>query len=158
MLGLNIPALGPYSQLELARVGDIISQYQGIQAAQQRDVTVKVLHGNSAASPDTQHSLEREAAHLVQLHHPHILPVIDYGQEQGVHYVVTPRPAGETLRQRLYQGGISLTEAITLGGQIAAALAYAHEQGVVHGSLSSEAVLIDAAGHALVTGIGLLGL
>ena len=118
-----------------------------------RSVVVKVLPADAAG----QVSLERftrEIAVASRLQHPHIVPLLTAGDADGVPYFTMPFIEGESLRVRLEQRGeLPLTEATRLLREIAAALAYAHERGVVHRDIKPDNVLVSA-GSAMVTDFG----
>ncbi|HLZ57871.1 MAG TPA: protein kinase [Ktedonosporobacter sp.] len=93
-----------------------------------------------------------EARSLVELRHPNILPLIDYGFEQDKPYVVMEHadPPLETLPERLKHGLFSQGQALLALTQISTALAYAHARGVVHGRLAPEYVYLNASNQAFL--------
>ncbi len=97
----------------------------------------------------------REIHIAASLSHPHILPLHDSGEADGLLYYVMPYIAGETLRERLErQTQLSLDESIELARQVASALDYAHRQGVVHRDIKPENILLQE-GHAVVADFGI---
>ena len=90
----------------------------------------------------------------VTLAHPNIVRVFDQGEEEGEPYAVLEYLAGGSLEQRLQAGSLTDAEARGVAADLEAALAYAHAQGVTHGSLGAGSVLFDTEGRAKVTGFG----
>ena len=119
-----------------------------------RSVAVKVLHPEIAASVDRERFL-REIRITAGLVHPHILPMHESGEADGLLFYVMPYVAGETLREHLRRTGrLSLAEALRIGREVADALAYAHAHGVVHRDIKPENILLSD-GHAVVADFGI---
>src|SRR3954468_5699549 len=107
-----------------------------------RTVVVKVLPPELAAGVRTDR-FKREIALAARLQHPHIVPLLSAGEMDGVPYFTMPFVAGETLRTYLApHGELSLNESVRLLREIASALAYAHEHGVVHRDIKPDNVLL----------------
>lgn len=118
-----------------------------------RWVAIKVLKPEVATAVGAERFL-REIHIAAQLHHPHILGLIDSGQADGLLYYVMPYVAGDTLRERIEkEGALPIPEAVRLIREIADALARAHKAGVVHRDIKPENVLIEER-HALVSDFG----
>jgi serine/threonine-protein kinase len=118
-----------------------------------RKVAVKVLRPELAASLGSERFL-REIRIAAQLSHPHILPLHDSGETDGFLFYVMPYVDGESLRGRLQRlGELSVPEAAKILREVADALAYAHELGVVHRDIKPDNVLLSGR-HALVTDFG----
>ena len=107
-----------------------------------RDVAIKVLPSFFAHDPDRLARLTREARLLAALSHPHIATIHGLEEADGFRALVMELVEGPTLAQRLAhlsgrtaKAGLPLTEALKIGGQIAAALEAAHEKGVIHRDL-----------------------
>ena len=119
-----------------------------------RQIVVKVLSPDLAAGVNSDR-FHREILVAAQLQHPHIVPVLSAGETDGLPYFTMPYVAGESLRRRL-EGGkpLPLVDAVAVLRDVARALAYAHEHGVVHRDIKPDNVLI-AGGAAAVTDFGI---
>jgi serine/threonine-protein kinase len=97
----------------------------------------------------------REIRLTANLPHPHILSLIDSGEAAGQFVYVMPYVEGESLRQRLQrEGQLSIDEALRLTREVAEALDYAHQQGIIHRDIKPENILLSR-GHALVADFGI---
>lgn len=120
-----------------------------------REVAIKVLPPGFARNHNLYQRFEREAQVAAALEHPHIVPVYDYGVEEGQPYLVMRYMPGGTLAERLQQGPLSLTEATRIVGQIAAALEVAHQRGVIHRDLKPANILFDQFNQAYLSDFGI---
>jgi len=119
-----------------------------------RSVAVKVLKPEVAAALGAERFL-REIAIAAQLTHPNILPLYDSGEGDGLVYYVMPFVEGESLRDRLnHERQLPLPDALHITCEVAAALAFAHSQGLIHRDIKPENILLQA-GHALVSDFGI---
>ncbi|MGI8424366.1 MAG: serine/threonine-protein kinase [Chloroflexota bacterium] len=119
-----------------------------------RKVAVKVLRAELAASLAAERFL-REIEIAAQLLHPHILTLIGSGQDDGLLFYVMPLVEGESLRHRLERSGeLPLQEGLRILREVADALAYAHQRGIVHRDIKPENVLLLGR-HALVADFGI---
>ncbi len=120
----------------------------------QRPVAIKLLRPELAAALGHERFL-REIEIAAKLQHPHVLPVYDSGQADGMLYYVMPFVEGESLRDRLVrEGRLSQPEAARIAHEVADALAYAHRQGVVHRDIKPANILLSQ-GHAVVADFGI---
>ena len=119
-----------------------------------RKVAVKVLRPELCAALGTERFL-REIEIVAGLRHPHILPLYDSGEADGVLYYVMPLVEGETLRARIdRERQLPIDDALRYAREVADALAYAHSRGVVHRDIKPENILIEA-DHAVVADFGI---
>jgi serine/threonine-protein kinase len=123
------------------------------EAALGRKVVVKVLPPEMAAAVSIDR-FRREIQLAAQLQHPHIVPLLSAGETNGLPYYTMPFVRGDSLRSRLAKAGeLPVAETVRILREIASALAYAHEAGVVHRDIKPENVLISG-GSAVVTDFG----
>jgi len=119
-----------------------------------REVAIKVLHPELGASIGSER-FDREIRLAAKLQHPHILGLFDSGEANGLLYYVMPFVKGESLRDRLdRESQLPIEDAIHIALEVADALGYAHEQGVIHRDIKPENILL-AGGHCLVADFGI---
>ena len=92
------------------------------------------------------------------MHHPHIVPVYDFGDYEGGFYIVSPLIKGRTLHDLIQEGPLEPREAVQLCIQLLEALAYAHDKGFYHRDVKPQNNLIDEAGDLHLTDFGLAGI
>jgi serine/threonine protein kinase/Tol biopolymer transport system component len=115
-----------------------------------RTVAIKVLPSHVANDPLLKQRFEREAKTLAALSHPHICPVYDVGQQDGVDFLVMEHLEGQTLAQRLVKGALPLDQAIRYAIQIADALDKAHRKNVIHRDIKPGNIMLTASGPKLL--------
>ncbi len=142
--GLNASLEGRYHvQRELAE-GGMARVYLADDLRHRRSVAVKVLRPELSAAVGTERFLAeiRTTAHL---QHPHILPLFDSGEADGLLFYVMPYVSGESLRARLdREGPLPVEEAVDLASTVASTLHYAHEQGVIHRDVKPANIMLSA--------------
>jgi serine/threonine-protein kinase len=106
--------------------------YRAVSLADGRPVAIKVLKAEVGSSTEQRLRFEREARALAQLSHPGIVAVLDSGVFEGTPYLVMELLGGETLADRIRRGPLPLEAAIRVLEQLLRALAYVHDQGLVH--------------------------
>jgi serine/threonine protein kinase len=109
-----------------------------------RTVAIKVLSAFFKDDPGFNRRFAREAKTMAQLRHPNIITIHDFGDQNGLPFIVMEYLTGETLSQILAkQGCLSLDEALPLLQDLASALDYAHQQGVIHRDIKPSNVIIE---------------
>ena len=130
--------------------------YQAIDRRHDRKVAVKVIRPELAAAAGSARFL-REISVVAHLDHPHIVPLHDSGEFDGLPYYIMPCIDGESLEDRLRrEGQLPIDEAVDLTCQVALALDYAHGRGVVHRDIKPQNILLSN-GQAVVADFGLAG-
>ena len=136
--------------------GGMSTVYRAFDSVLERRVAVKLMHREIAADTDQLERFRREARSVAQLSHPHIVGVIDAGEEDGRPYIVFEYVEGETLKDRIRRmGRLPVDEAIAYAIEIARALGAAHARHIVHRDVKPQNVLIDEEGSAKVTDFGI---
>jgi serine/threonine-protein kinase len=140
--------------------GGMSTVYKAFDETLERDVAVKLMHREVAADSDELERFRREARSVARLSHPHIVGVIDTGDDgDPTHprpYIVFEYVEGETLKERIRRNGrLPITESIAYAIEIARALGLAHSQHIVHRDVKPQNVLIDKEGSAKVTDFGI---
>jgi len=134
--------------------GGMATVYLAHDVKHARHVAIKVLHPELSAVLGPERFLA-EIKTTANLQHPHILPLFDSGEANGLLYYVTPYVEGETLRGRLErERQLPIGDAVRIATEAADALQYAHERGVVHRDVKPENILLQN-GHALVADFGI---
>lgn len=152
--------IGNYELQSLVATGGMAHIYRAIDHSNRgRLVAVKVLGGPSATDDEYQERFRREAETVSQLDHANILPVLDYGREHDLLYMVMPLVEGGTLAHALRRGRILTPhQMIVIAQQVADALDYAHQHGVIHRDIKPHNIMLMGEGHICVADFGLLKL
>jgi eukaryotic-like serine/threonine-protein kinase len=136
--------------------GGMSSVYRAIDETLERPVAIKLMNREIATDSDQLERFRREARAVAQLSHPHLVGVIDYGEDQGRPYIVLEYVEGETLKERIRRNGeLDVSEAVAYAIEIARALGAAHARHIVHRDVKPQNVLIDEEGSAKVTDFGI---
>ena len=134
--------------------GGMATVYLAHDIKHDRDVAIKVLHPDLGAALGSDRFLS-EIRTTARLQHPHILPLLDSGEADGLLYYVMPLVTGETLRTRLErERQLPMSDAVLIAREVADALGYAHGLGVIHRDIKPENILLQG-GHALVADFGI---
>ena len=120
-----------------------------------RDVALKVLRTAGGKDEEARKRFRREARALSLLSHPAISTVFDFDSDDGIDFLVMELVEGERLQDRLRGAPLAEQEVADIGAQIAAALAAAHEQGVIHRDLKPGNVMVTPKGRVKLLDFGL---
>ncbi len=147
---------GRYRLDQQIGTGGMSTVYRAFDTVLERRVAVKLMHRDMAGHPDQLERFRREARAVAQLNHPHIVQVIDAGEDENMPYIVFEYVEGETLKDRIRRfGRLPVPEAIAYAIEIAWALSGAHDRGIVHRDVKPQNVLVDEEGSAKVTDFGI---
>ena len=147
---------GRYQVTHLIARGGMAIVYRAQDTLLNRPVAIKTLYPELSADPLFVEGFRREAQAAANLSHPNIVPVFDWGEDQGTYFIVMELVDGTSLADML-RGGRTLTasHSASLTSQVAAALGYAHRNGVVHRDIKPGNILIASDGQVKVTDFGI---
>src|SRR5918998_656984 len=136
--------------------GGMSSVYRAFDPTLERWVAIKLMHRDISDDPDQLERFRREARAVARLNHPHVVTVIDFGEDDGRPYIVLEFVEGETLKQRIKRvGRLPVDEAVAYAIEIGRALSAAHGERLVHRDVKPQNVLLDPDGRAKVTDFGI---
>jgi eukaryotic-like serine/threonine-protein kinase len=136
--------------------GGMSTVYRAFDPTLERWVAIKLMHRDISRDPDQLERFRREARAAARLNHPHLVTVIDAGEDDGTPYIVFEYVEGETLKERIRRmGRLPVPEAVAYAIEIGRALSCAHSHRFVHRDVKPQNVLIDAEGRAKVTDFGI---
>jgi hypothetical protein len=154
-------------EAEIGR-GGMSTVYRAFDTVLERPVAIKLMHREIAADADQLERFRREARSVAQLNHPHVVTVIDAGEELspdghrpgeadvGTPYIVLEYVDGETLKDVIRrEGPLAIPQAIAYAIEIARALGAAHERQIVHRDVKPHNILISEEGGAKITDFGI---
>ena len=121
------------------------------------NVALKVLAPHLAARPAAVERFHQEARRAARLQHPNIVSIYDVGTDEGHHYFAMKYVEGQSLREKLERAGkpLDVGEAVSIFGQVAAALKHSHGQGIIHLDVNPNNILLDASGTAYLSDFGI---
>jgi tRNA A-37 threonylcarbamoyl transferase component Bud32 len=136
--------------------GGMSTVYRAKDETLERQVAVKLMNREVATDSDQLERFRREARAIAQLSHPHVVGVIDAGEDEGRPYIVLEYVEGETLKERIRRlGRLPIAEAVAYAIEITRALGAAHARHIVHRDVKPQNVLVDEEGSAKVTDFGI---
>jgi len=147
--------LSHYRVVEQIGAGGMGVVYRAHDEQLDRDVAIKVLRPGSLADESAHKRFRKEALSLARLNHPNIATVHEFGSQDGTDFLVIEYIAGVTLDTKLARGPLSPAEVTRLGIQLAAGLAAAHQQGVVHRDLKPGNLRLTTDGRLKILDFGL---
>src|ERR1700737_568635 len=147
--------LGPYEILAPIGKGGMGEVWKAHDTKLSRDIALKILPAAFASDPDRMARFEREARVLASLDHPNIAAIYGLEESNSLRALVLALIDGPTLADRIAAGQIPMAEAIQIARQIADAVEYAHERGVIHRDLKPANIKITSGGMVKVLDFGL---
>jgi serine/threonine protein kinase len=141
--------------LELIGQGGMGAVYKVRQKDLDRIVALKILPPAIGQSPEFSERFTREARALAKLNHPGIVTLHEFGQQDGLYFILMEFVDGVNLAQLMKTGCVSPREALAIVPQICDALQYAHDQGIVHRDIKPENLLLDRQGRVKVADFGI---
>jgi eukaryotic-like serine/threonine-protein kinase len=147
---------GRYELVELIGRGGMSTVWKAEDRLLDRTVAIKVLHEQLTRDEEYVERFRREARAVAQLSHPNIVTVIDRGEDEGSQYIVFEYVDGENLKQLVERSGpLPVRDALLLALQMARALSFAHDRGLVHRDVKPQNVLLNQDGQAKMTDFGI---
>lgn len=147
--------LGNYDILELVGKGGMAAVYKAHQPSFNRSVAIKVMSAAYGNDDQFVQRFKNEAHLIAQLEHAHILPVYDFGEQDGVLFIVMRLLSAGTLGDRIPEGGMPIKQIARYFRQLASALDYAHSHKVIHRDLKPGNVMIDQQENIYLTDFGI---
>jgi eukaryotic-like serine/threonine-protein kinase len=137
--------------------GGMSTVYRAFDPTLERWVAIKLMHRDISTDPDQLERFRREARAVARLNHPHVVTVIDAGEDEGAPYIVFEYVEGETLKDRIRRlGRLPVSEAVAYAIEVGRGLSCAHSHRLVHRDVKPQNVLIDnTSGSAKVTDFGI---
>lgn len=152
VVGENV---GPYRITRQLGVGGMATVWKAYHPALDRYVAIKVLHPSFKEDPQFTARFQREARIVAKLTHPHIVPIYDFSEHEGMSYLVMRYIDGRTLKAMLKEGPLELREVMDILEPAGHALAYAHDQGVLHRDIKPSNFILSPEREVFLTDFGL---
>jgi serine/threonine protein kinase len=147
--------LGQYEIIDEIGRGGMATVYRARQSSINRVIAIKVLPPQFMHDPSFFERFKREVDVIAHLEHPHILPIYDYGEVDGLPFIAIRYLGGGSLADRLHAGPMPLDALEKPLAQIADALDHAHRRGVIHRDLKPANILLDEQNNAYLTDFGI---
>jgi DNA helicase-2/ATP-dependent DNA helicase PcrA len=144
-----------YKIVEPIGAGGMGAVYKAYDKKLHRLVALKLLKPEFISQQDRRRRFLQEARAASALNHPHILTVYEVGEDNGKPYIAMEFIEGETLREKIKAGRLSVKQALDIAIQIADGLAKAHDAGIIHRDLKPENLMIRRDGYAKILDFGL---
>lgn len=146
---------GKYEILEEIGRGGMGTVYKAYQQSLDRVVAIKVLYENLADDPEFRARFQNEATIVAHLTHPNIVAVYDIERHGKTFAIIMEYVEGQSLQKLVDAGTLDERTTLLIGAQIARALHYAHEQGVIHRDVKPDNILVTSTGVAKITDFGI---
>jgi serine/threonine protein kinase/tetratricopeptide (TPR) repeat protein len=147
--------IGHYKLTKRIGSGGMGDVYLAADITAGRKAALKLLPVRFTGDAERLKRFQQEAHAVVGLNHPNILTVYEIGEDHSIHYIASELIEGETLRQRLMQGRMQLSEAVDIAIQVVSALAVAHAAGIVHRDIKPENIMLRPDGYVKVLDFGI---
>jgi ABC-type phosphate/phosphonate transport system substrate-binding protein len=154
-LGVKFHYVGDYELLEEIGRGGMGVVFRARQASLNRTVALKMILTGHLATSDAVKRFRAEAVAAARLDHPHIVPVFEVGEQNGLHYFSMKLIRGESLATRLQRGPLPPGDGAAIIAKIARAIGHAHSQQVLHRDIKPGNILLDGNGEPHVADFGL---
>jgi serine/threonine protein kinase len=150
--------IGPYEVIEQLGSGGMGEVYLAQDTRLDRLVALKILPAYFVSDDDRLRRFQREARAVSALNHPNILTIHEVGELDGVHFIATEFIDGQTIRELIAAGALSLPDVLDISAQVAAALSAAHAAGIVHRDIKPENIMRRGDGLVKVLDFGIVKL
>jgi serine/threonine protein kinase/Flp pilus assembly protein TadD len=147
--------IGHYKVQSSIGAGGMGEIYRASDTRLRRDVAIKILPESLIKDASAIERFMREAYAASALNHPNILTIFDIGEHEKTHFIATELVEGETLRQKMQNARLQLTEILEIAIQTAGALVAAHEAGIIHRDIKPENIMIRRDGYVKVLDFGI---
>jgi len=147
--------IGGYRLISQVGQGGMAAVWKAYQASMDRYVAVKVMPFQFATQEEFLYRFRQEVHVIARLEHAHILPVYDYGESDGLPYLVMRLLEVGTLRERIQTQNMTIEEIDRIFSHLAEALEYAHRKGVIHRDIKPSNIMLDESGAVYLTDFGI---
>jgi serine/threonine protein kinase len=160
MANLVGKTIGKYKITDFLGKGGMAEVYKAYHPKLERYVTIKILHSFLAEGEDFRGRFDREAKAIASLRHPHIVQIYDFDIEDDHYYMVMEFIGGGTLQSLMWELSKSsrympVSQVLSIIRQIAEALDYAHNKGIIHRDIKPSNILLDSNGDAYLADFGI---
>ena len=147
--------MGHYTIHSAIGAGGMGEIYRARDARLKRDVALKILPEALTQDRTAIERFMREAHAASALNHPNILTIFDIGRHNDIHFIATEFVDGQTVRQRMDHGSLSIGETLDVAIQVSGALGAAHATGIIHRDIKPENIMLRTDGYVKVLDFGI---